>query len=118
MPKIPERTEEPLTPKAREAGLRILERALGEHGASGEPLGALWKYLDEAVVEERPNLKGDPDKILNAERVLFWRLLEFITGSQKKIPAKKEDQIIDKFVANSIAKYLAQKNNTEDSKQL
>lgn len=109
MPKRSERTEEPLNPKAREAGLRILERALGKHGASGEPLGAIRKYLDEAVLAERPDLKGKPEKILNVERVLSWKLLEFITGSQKKLSAKKENQIIEKFVTNSVSKYLDQK---------
>lgn len=116
MPRRPRLVEEPLNPKTREAGLRILERAFGEHGADEATLDEMWGYLDKAVLLERPELEGKPDAILNVERVLFWRLLEFITGNQKKVPAKKEDQIIEKFVANSIAKYIAQKKDSENSK--
>jgi transcription antitermination factor NusA-like protein len=104
-----------IDPEVKEAGLRILEKAIGKFGANNETVEQLSENIKIEIVKQRPYLNDNPEAVRNALRFLSVNFFEIVSDEKKTPSGKKYNQIIDKFTAESVKKYLEEnKNNIGD----
>ena len=100
----------PLDPEIKASGLRILEKAFGEFGATGGTPSQLREAVEREILLEKPQFKEDKEAVRNISRVLMARFFEIVADESTTPNGKKNNEILNKFIADSTEKYKKDKN--------